>query len=108
VNKYFECKCEHPAHTIRFTTEYGKNSQSCEVIVTTHLSKEPVFWKRLVTAFKYLFCLKTSFYCFDETILSPEQVESLDILFNEFLDRVSAIENQKDRDMDPGPQAQPH
>ncbi len=70
--EYFECECCNPEHTIRFHVDNEDNI----IYMTTHLSHQP-FFKRVLTALKYIFKCDNKWGTFEETIINQQQASRM-------------------------------
>ena len=67
------CECTSKEHQVIFSHIVGYNT----VYVSVHLSKLP-FFKRVVAGLKYIFGHKCKYGNFEETILYPAHIKSLE------------------------------
>lgn len=68
--RYLECECSTPEHTVRFLRDEDYT------YITFFLGTGP-WYKRVVTAVKYVFGYKCRYGHFDEVILGSDKVREL-------------------------------
>jgi hypothetical protein len=77
INRYVECACYSPYHTLRFSAD----DETEEVYVDVWLLR-PVWYKRIWIALRYVFGKPSRFGFFEETLLTKEQQEQVkDLLY---------------------------
>lgn len=74
VKDLLVCDCSSVEHQIVF--QYFEDDNSGEVYLQVHLTKKP-FWKRLIHAFFYVLGYQSRFGAFDEVIMGPQHIKSL-------------------------------
>lgn len=79
---YFECKCRHDEHVIRFVIDKddGEINFYCHVF----LAEKPLF-KRIWLAIKYVLGFKTKYGHFGEWILNKKDAKRLRKLINDVI-----------------------
>jgi hypothetical protein len=70
--EYFECKCNHAEHVLRFTYDEDGNDIYTEVQLSPRS-----FLGRLLVAIRYLFGRKCKFGAWDCTLLRNEDIPRL-------------------------------
>jgi len=80
---YLECRCFDCDHLLRISYDSGYN----ELCIETQLYQYQSFWKRLLSAFKYLFKKYPKGSHWDCTVLDKEKAEKLKILCDKVLNK---------------------
>lgn len=80
-SEFFECECQSDEHTLRFMLDTEEN----ELLASIFLNDYRSFWKRFVTAVKYLFGYKCKYGHWDTWTLRKDDVERLAYLLSELL-----------------------
>ncbi len=68
------CDCSSEEHQLLI--RYDDNDETPEVYVNVHLTKKP-FWERVRYAIDYIFGRQSKYGAFDEVILGPQHITSL-------------------------------
>lgn len=82
TSEFFVCECHSLDHM--FQLSYHKDVPT--LYFTVHLATE-TFWRRLLTAIKYVFGYRCRYGDFDEIILSLEKAQELRDHLNKFIDQ---------------------
>jgi hypothetical protein len=73
-NKYVECMCSTPSHTLLFTRD---DEGDCEVYVSYQLNTYHAWYTRIWLAIKYVFGYSNRYGNWDCTLLDKAKVEEL-------------------------------
>ena len=82
------CECNSSQHQLLF--RYFEDDTDGEVYVETHLAKKP-FFERLIYGIKYILGYQSRFGAFDEVILGPQHINSLQCV----VDHIKMVEAKK-------------
>ena len=75
VQELLLCECNSSEH--QMIMRYFEDDQESTIFVDIHLVKR-TFWDRLKYAVKYLFGYKSKYGAWDEIILGPQHIKSLE------------------------------
>ena len=83
--KYFECQCSSPEHRLVLSIDDDLSEEwPPELYTEVYLRTYGGFFKRVWTAFKYIFGWKCKHGHFDCFILKPEDVADLQLVIDEY------------------------
>jgi len=82
------CDCNSAEHQL--LVRYFEDDTDGEVYVETHLTKKPLL-ERLIYGIKYIFGYQSRFGAFDEVVLGPQHINSLQSV----IDHLKKIEGEK-------------
>jgi hypothetical protein len=82
------CDCNSSQHQLLI--RYFEDDVDSEVYVETHLAKKPLL-DRLIYGIKYIFGYQSRFGAFDEVILGPQHINSLQSV----IDHIKQVEAKK-------------
>ena len=80
VQELFVCCCGDVEHQLIMS--YFNDDDYPEVYAAVHLNIERSFWKRVGSAFKYIFGYKCKYGHFDEFIFKPKDYKRLQTVVN--------------------------
>lgn len=83
-NSYIICSCGTPEHLVILT--YDKIEK--DIYIQTQLHQYRSFFKRIVTAFKYIFNYTSKYGHWDCTLIDKEQANKIYHFFNRYKDRI--------------------
>lgn len=82
------CDCHAPEHSIKFDVDM-EDMDYPYVYVTPYLTTHDNIWKRLVTAFKYVFTNKKGLGQFDNVILREKDLLALKVFVDSAVDKIT-------------------
>lgn len=81
-NKYFECECYSPEHTLRISYDCS-NQRDKFIAFYVQLSKLP-FWRRLWAGIKYIFGYECRYGHWEEFLLDDDDVLKIKWILSQY------------------------
>ena len=89
----FICECHDPSHQFIISAD-PLDSEFPEVYISVHLNRDHNIFKRIWTAMKYVFGMRSSLGDFDEVIIKPDDADRL----QEVVDYLRKAKEKQEKD----------
>lgn len=78
LEKYIECECHSPEHTLKFTYDF----EDKEIYTSVYLHQYHNIWQRILIAVKYLLGYQSQYGAFDCFLADKPKIKELRDFFN--------------------------